>query len=174
MQKVFQEFDNRFEVITHRVGNLHPDSIRLDIAQSDIWRIYISGLEKWCKIVKEDRQSVWKLYLMAPKDWIARLINTFSEIDQKMTSTMGSLFSVQTPLKFFPFKDIFNLVAKDYSTKDICLWSSGIFSSYQPDRFQVKALSCCVRCPPEVQKVLELTEKCFRVSPVIEKLSLIF
>ena len=67
-------------------------------------------------------------------------------------------------MDFFVIDDIMVSMATQHKEKDVQVWASGIYPSYEPQGFVQRRLKRCLRCPPKVQKVLEYVEKDISVS----------
>ena len=99
-----------------------------------------------------------------PHHATAPLPKALKDAEALALDASGLLFNVETAMDFFVIDEVLVSLATQHKDRDVQVWASGIYQSYQPNGFVKRQLKRSLRCSPKIQEVLEHVEKDICVS----------
>ncbi|XP_025080047.1 uncharacterized protein LOC112555764 [Pomacea canaliculata] len=96
---------------------------------------------------------------------VVKVRGLLESVQALLLDASGLLYNALTWMMRHALVEVFTILTSDYANSDVSLWSSGFMPDQNHQGFITKKLTHCVRCPPEVQSILQMIEKDMTVPP---------
>lgn len=90
---------------------------------------------------------------------VVKVRGLLESVQALLLDASGLLYNALTWMMRHALVEVFTILTSDYANSDVSLWSSGFMPDQNHQGFITKKLTHCVRCPPEVQSILQMIEK---------------
>ncbi|PVD18661.1 hypothetical protein C0Q70_21211 [Pomacea canaliculata] len=121
------------------------------VLRCDPWPARLMEVDRLYRTLCEYSQRV--------RAWGTHTRHHLEQVQVLLQEASGLFFNLQTWLTSFTLHDICCAIVGRGDPVDVGLWGSGVYVTYQPQSLQLKQLTRCLRCPPNVQIILEETNK---------------
>ncbi|KAK7094086.1 uncharacterized protein [Littorina saxatilis] len=168
--ELFHTMKKRQGYMFHRLAKLEPKAGGLPLMDCAEWKDLMRSINivynETVKLRDELHETVVDGVQQGTLDkaWVKE---NLEKADVYMVSAMGFLYHAFNFLLFFLTDQLFSTLKNMQSTsqqRQVSVWISTIYPYYPPG-FEVKRLTCCLRCPPAVQEIMSLTQNSVKYAP---------